>query len=103
MDFLIVLLKYTPYKEPPPLPINWTYTGIGFLLAIVAIIWMSLSQNSKNEYAGCFPGILIIGAGVLLFPLITWICLAINSLIGIGFILFIVGGVLFWIFQAIKK
>lgn len=87
MQLSIILLRYTPHREPPPMEINWTTAGIGLLIGVVAFIWMALSQDSKNEYAGCLPGVLIIVAGVLLFPLITWICVAVNVFVGIAFIL----------------
>lgn len=98
MPFVIILLKYVPHSEPPPIPVNWTLTGIGLGLGLIALLWISTGGESKNEYVGCIPGILLVAAGILLLPLITWICLAVNAVIGIGIILFVAVGILYTLF-----
>ena len=83
---------------------NGSEVGTGIIIALIAIpigyliLNMSNSKDSEgNTFGGCL-GLLFIGGGIIgLLPLIAWLCAIGNILIGIGFALFVIIGVIGWL------
>jgi hypothetical protein len=59
---------------------------------------MSNSKDGEsNTFVGCL-GVIFIGGGIIgLLPLLAWLCAFGNILLGIGFALFVVIGVIGWL------
>lgn len=83
---------------------NGSEVGTGIIIALVAIpigymiLNMSNSKDGEsNTFVGCL-GVIFIGGGIIgLLPLLAWLCAFGNILLGIGFALFVVIGVIGWL------
>jgi len=83
---------------------NGSEVGTGIIIALVAIpigyliLNMSNTKDGEgNTFVGCL-GVLFIGGGLIgLLPLLAWLCAIGNVLIGIGFALFVIVGVIGWL------
>lgn len=80
---------------------NGNEVGIGLVIAIIAIPigYLILKKSDSNfgeddTLGGCL-GVIFIGGGIIaLLPLVAWLCAIGSVLIGIGFALFIVIGII---------
>lgn len=88
---------------------NGNEVGIGLLIAIMAIpvgyiiLKMSDSKSGEGNTLGGCIGVVFIGGGIIaLLPLVAWLCAIGSVLIGIGFALFIVIGII-GLFMSKKK
>ena len=80
---------------------NGSEVGIGLVIALIAIpigylvINMSKSNNEEdNIFVGCLGSLFICGGIFSLLPLLAWLCAIGNIIIGIGFILFVIIGII---------
>ena len=90
------------YFDSPDIGLpNGGDVGIGLIIAIIAIpigyliLNMSNSkQGENNTFGGCLGVIFIICGLVCLLPLVAWLCAIGSVIIGIGFALLVVVGVI---------
>jgi len=76
------------------LPVNWGYIGIGFIIMIIGLVWISSSnrKNGETSIGGCL--VTLVG-GILIFPLLTWIFAVARSIFLVGLVIvFVVVGLL---------
>ena len=93
------------YYDDPDIGLSsGSEVGTGIIIAIIAIpigyLILNLSNSKSGEeniFGGCVGVLFIIGGLICLLPLVEWLCVIVNAIIGIGITLFIIIGIIGWL------